>query len=1097
MSDESIIIGLDIGVASVGWAVLNQEGKILEAGSNLFEEANAANNETRRSMRQTRRLHRRERTRIDDFKKLWGDLPRGLSTEVVNLRVKALSQEVSLDELFAILLNDLKHRGISYLDDDADTKGGSDYAKGIELNQKELKDKYPCEIQEERMRMIGAYRGYNKISDDITASNIFTTASYRKEIEKTLETQAKYHKEITPEFIEKYLKIFNRKRAYYEGPGSEKSRTDYGRYTTKINLNGEYITEENIFEKLIGKCSVYPEERRAAGASYTAQEFNLLNDLNNLTVNGRKLVKNEKEIIVEKIKNKDSVTVKSMRTIITEAIGDDIDSLIGFSVDKDEKETYNHTFKIYKKMKKEFEKAGVDINSFETEDLDVFAEILTLNTEREAIEQSLMVNGYELNDEVKESLVLLRKNNGSLFTKWQSLSLRIMRELIPELYEQPKNQMELLTEMGVFKKKASQFEGYTYIPEGLVVEEIYNPVVKRSIRVTVKIINALIKKYKEIDQIVIEMPRDKNSDEQKKRIKDTQAFHEKELKEVIKKIKNEYGIEIGDEQFRHHKKLALKLKLWNEQEGKCPYSGERIRIEDLVNQPNLFEIDHAIPISISFDDSRSNKVLVYASENQEKGNQTPYMYLNGIQRQWDYDQYRLFIGGLKISRRKKQNLLFMQDINKQEVVQGFISRNITDTSYASRVVLNALQGFFANKETKITVVRGAFTHQMRENLQLKKEREESYSHHAVDAMLIAFSKMGYDAFKNFKDGYIDVETGEIKDIKVWDALNPDLKYREITYMNKWMQIKKDIEEAEKSVKYWHRVDYKVNRQLCDQTIYGTREYEGKTYQIKKMNIYTKDGLERFKNIIAKGNESKFLMYKNDPKTFENLMMVFHEYENEANPFKAYEKETGDYVRKYSKKNNGCRVEVLKYKDGEINSCIDISHKYGFENGSKKVVQMQLKPYRTDVYYRESDNTYHLVGLKYSDIKCEKGKYVIDEQKYAKILQDERLIGEGMTRKNLDSMGYVFKFSLYKNDVFLYKLLDKTAENIERKERFLSRTMPRQKNYVETKPINASKFVDKKQNLVGLAKVSMIKKINTDILGNEYIVESEKFRIECK
>ena len=35
--------------------------------------------------------------------------------------------------------------------------------------------------------------------------------------------------------------------------------------------------------------------------------------------------------------------------------------------------------------------------------------------------------------------------------KWQSFSLKIMNELIPEMYAQPKEQMTLLTEMGVTK----------------------------------------------------------------------------------------------------------------------------------------------------------------------------------------------------------------------------------------------------------------------------------------------------------------------------------------------------------------------------------------------------------------------------------------------------------------------------------------------------------------------------------------------------------------------------------------------------------------------------------------------------------------------
>ena len=91
------------------------------------------------------------------------------------------------------------------------------------------------------------------------------TNSYRKEIDKFLNTQGKYGI-LNQKFIDEYLKIFNRKRKYYEGPGNEKSRTDYGKYTTGKDLDGKYITEKNIFEKLIGKCSVYKEELRAAAS---------------------------------------------------------------------------------------------------------------------------------------------------------------------------------------------------------------------------------------------------------------------------------------------------------------------------------------------------------------------------------------------------------------------------------------------------------------------------------------------------------------------------------------------------------------------------------------------------------------------------------------------------------------------------------------------------------------------------------------------------------------------------------------------------------------------------------------------------------------
>lgn len=130
--------------------------------------------------------------------------------------------------------------------------------------------------------------------------NVFPTSAYRSEALRILQTQQEFNPQITDEFVNRYLEILTGKRKYYHGPGNEKSRTDYGRYRT----NGE--TLDNIFGILIGKCTFYPEEFRAAKASYTAQEFNLLNDLNNLTVptETKKLSKEQKNQIINYVKMK-------------------------------------------------------------------------------------------------------------------------------------------------------------------------------------------------------------------------------------------------------------------------------------------------------------------------------------------------------------------------------------------------------------------------------------------------------------------------------------------------------------------------------------------------------------------------------------------------------------------------------------------------------------------------------------------------------------------------------------------------------------------------------------------------------------------------
>lgn len=779
-----------------------------------------------------------------------------------------------------------------------------------------------------------------------------------------------------------------------------------------------------------------------------------------------------------------------MRKIIAKVIGEDIETMSGARIDKNDKEIF-HTFEQYRAMKKEFAVNGWNIDDFTRDEQDEIAYILTLNTEKEGIMEAFNTAKINLLPEQKELLVQFRKKRGSFYSKWQSFSLKIMKEIIPDMYITGKNQMQILTDMGVFKTSKEKFVNTNKIPADTLLENIYNPVVCRSIRITVNVLNALIKKYGYPDQIVVEMPRDKNSDEEKARIKDMQKKNEKELAGIIKKIRAEHGITIKDEDFHHHKNLALKLKLWNEQKGKCIYSGRPIEIEQLLKDQWAFEIDHIIPKSISFDDSRMNKVLVYEGENRDKGNKTPFMYLSKLKREWDFEMFKNFVCSMEIPSGKKQKLLFMQDITKVEVLQGFIARNINDTRYASRVVLNALQDYFMAKETntKVRVIRGSFTSQLRKVLQLEKDREESFSHHAVDAMIMCYSQMGFDVYHKMQMEIVDEETGEIFKVGEFDRVMSNKVYNEMMYQNKLITIRKNIAAAKEKTKYWHKVDKKANRSLGNQTIRGTRNKNGKVIKINKLDLYDISDVKRFKEKIKKGKESSFLMFEKDPKTWEQLMLLMSDYADSPNPLQDYLEETGDYFRKYAKKHNGPKIQCIKYYDGEVKSCLDISHKYGFSKGSKKVILEGINPFRMDVYCNEKKKEYILVGVKYADLKYTQGRYVIDEDAYTQILRNEKMIQNDQVYTDVEENGYEFQMSFYKNEIIQY---EKDGEFFT--ERFSSRTMPNKKNYIETKPVDRPKFGEKKQNLVGLSKTNLIEKIRTDILGNRYKANKEKFSL---
>ena len=63
-----------------------------------------------------------------------------------------------------------------------------------------------------------------------------------------------------------------------------------------------------------------------------------------------------------------------------------------------------------------------------------------------------------------------------------------------------------------------------------------------------------MKKYGTLDEVVIEMPRDRNSDEQKKWEKETQKKNEKEQEYIENKLATVYDIRLSSADFSSQKK---------------------------------------------------------------------------------------------------------------------------------------------------------------------------------------------------------------------------------------------------------------------------------------------------------------------------------------------------------------------------------------------------------------------------------------------------------------------------------------------------------------------------------------------------------------
>jgi len=1120
---NGLVLGLDIGIASVGAGILKKDtGEIIHANSRLFPAATADNNVLRRSSRQARRSTRRKRHRavrlhdlFEDYALLTDFSKVSINLNPYKLRVEGMNIQLTTEELFIALKNIIKRRGISYLDDASEDGGtvSSDYGKAVEENRKLLSEQTPGQIQLERFEKYGQVRGDFTVVENGEKRrliNVFSTSAYSKEAERILRKQQEFNNKITDDFIDDYLTILTGKRKYYHGPGNKKSRTDYGRYTTKKDSEGKYITLDNIFGVLIGKCTFYPDEYRASKASYTSQEFNLLNDLNNLTVptETKKLSEEQKKTIVEYAKSAKTLGASTLLKYIAKLIDASVDQIHGYRVDVNKKPEM-HTFDVYRKMQS---LETFNVNEMPREVLDELAHILTLNTEREGIEEAIntKLKGTFNQDQVLE-LVQFRKNNSSLFSKgWHNFSLKLMMELIPELYETSEEQMTILTRLGKQKSKETS-KRTKYIDEKEITEEIYNPVVAKSVRQAIKIINEATKQYGIFDNIVIEMARENNEEEAKKDYIKRQKANLDEKNAAMEKAAFQYNgkKELPDSIFHGHKELATKIRLWHQQGEKCLYTGKNIPISDLIQNQYKYEIDHILPLSLSFDDSLSNKVLVLATANQEKGQRTPFQALDSMDDAWSYREFKSYVKDSKLlGDKKKDYLLTEEDISKIEVKQKFIERNIVDTRYSSRVVLNALQDFYKNHhfDTTISVVRGQFTSQLRRKWGLEKSRE-TYHHHAVDALIIAASsqlrlwKKQNNPLISYKAGqFVDSETGEILSLS-------DDEYKELVFKAPYDHFVDTLRSKtfEDSILFSYQVDSKYNRKISDATIYSTRKAKldkdksEETYVLGKIkDIYSQAGYDAFIKIYNK-DKSKFLMYHKDSQTFEKVIeeilrtypsKEFNEKNKEVpcNPFEKYRQENGP-IRKYSKKGNGPEIKSLKYYDKNIpESFINITP----SNSKNKVILRQLNPWRTDVYFNHQTEKYELLGLKYADLQFEKktGTYSITIDKYNEIKEKEG-VGEQSE----------FKFTLYKNDLLLIK---DTKNNEKQIFRFLSRTMPNVKHYVELKPYDKAKF-DGNQPLItifgnvakggqclkGLNKSNIsIFKVKTDVLGNKHFIKKE-------
>lgn len=771
-------IGLDIGVASVGWCALesDQNGeplRILDLGVRVFDGAENPKNgaslaEPRRQARGLRRrlrrrAHRLERVRSLCLKHFGQDVLKKAENntdDIFRLRYIGLSQPLNAEELTRILIYFAKHRGFqSNRKSELNDNEAGKLLESLKLNSElMLKNGYNT-IGEMIYRdgkffdIVDGRRIYKTRNKDGDYSKTFSRSDLMHELELILSEQEK-HNIINEDFKQKYLEIFSSQRSFDEGPA----------YPSPYRSEGYSV----------GCCTFEEQELRAPKSSYTFEYFNALIKINNLKIiedsGERPLNEEEREKLYEIAATKKEYSffqVKQLLSLPSRAAF----NLLTYSAKSDGKgktaEEIEKNTKLFKMHRSYALRAKLnDNNKTNIALIDKLAEILSnYKTDDRRIAKFAECEECEhLSTDEREKLLDLECSS------FGNLSIKAMNKLIPFLRQ------------GLKYDKACEAVGYNFKAHGsslsklkklrgeeinTEINSIATPVVRRSVSQTLKVLNALIDKYGSPCAVNIELARElsKNFEERKKIERDNktnEAEHQRALERLNKEfnVVSPKGIDV------------LKLRLYEEQGGKCAYSLKPIDASRLFVS-NYVQIDHIIPYSRSFDDSFNNKVLVLTKENQDKGNKTPYEYLGDDAARWSaFEAFVLTQYSHFISIKKRKNLLCRSFSRDNE--RDWKERALNDTKYISRYLYNLINDYLylqplADKKKQVIAVNGKITAYLRKFWGLTKVREEGDKHHALDAAVIACVSDGI-IHKNTKYNQIKERCG------VWDSESKCYKF---------------------------------------------------------------------------------------------------------------------------------------------------------------------------------------------------------------------------------------------------------------------------------------------------------------------------------
>ena len=759
------ILGIDMGVASIGWSVVSLEKRFIDSGVRVFpagvdnfnspkeKHPNIDRRDARSMRRRIKRKAQRKAIICQHLQEIgWmpsdaSDLQQWHAQDVYELRSRAISEQISLSELGRIILHLNQRRGFLSLrkseeaNADKETQG---MLGAISQLQKE--------IDASGHRTLGnyLYQLYQKEGITTRLRNRHTRRSMlHDEFSLIWETQQQYHPALT-------------KQLRYGSTGPLENPTSV---TVPIPRDQKQsLLEQFGFENLtffqrkvywpessIGRCELESEERRCPIADRRFQEFRLLQEVNNLrliddSARGlpveRSLSELEREIVIEYLSGRKEVKIEALKKFLCKHHSlksnfPDSPDQFSFNLEAGGRTKLSSTATdALLSSKKAYGKDWLALNENIKNRV---VEILSSPDFTDEEASGDLVQITELDPAKTENFLKV-----SLPTGYGHLSIKALDKLLPhmragKIYQGRDAEDSALHAAGYSRhdeeairivKSLPSFQSLLdskspdYDPHQV---EINNPVVLRSLTELRKVVNAIIRKYGTPSRINLEMvralkmsPRQRSEYQKRTRLFETERAESAHELEQIGIIPNRAAINL--------------YRLWQEQREICVYSGRPITITDLFNGD--IDVDHIYPESKSADDSMANKVICFATANRTKGNRTPFQWLA----QTEPAQYEQVL-----QRAKKLPHGKYRRFIAQEIPEGFVNRDLNDTAWMSRAAHQYLARLFPAPHF-ILCIKGQHTAILRDQWELHSllrsddlnlKNRDDHRHHALDAIVIA------------------------------------------------------------------------------------------------------------------------------------------------------------------------------------------------------------------------------------------------------------------------------------------------------------------------------------------------------------------------